>query len=229
MHDHKHDLTRTASSCILFASAITKASPGETARYFTLERSPEFAKVIKSLVDLAGLSSVVKVIVGSSDASIKQLHTSGALLEGEGPGRGIDMLFLDHYKPAYTTDLKLCEELGLIHAGTVLCADNVISPGNPPYLEYVRSTVQQKRESVAKAQAQSTGDSVNANGHIGVDERFAAKSANQYKKSVQAEKLDTQRIGNPNLVYKSKLVDSWEPTGVPDGIEVTTCLGLEAP
>jgi catechol O-methyltransferase len=39
------------------------------------------------------------------------------------------MMFLDHYKPAYTTDLKLCEELGLIHKGTVLAADNVIKPG----------------------------------------------------------------------------------------------------
>jgi catechol O-methyltransferase len=91
------------------------------------------------LVDLAGLSSTIKVIVGSSDESLHRLHSAGTLTK-------IDLMFLDHYKPAYTTDLKLCEELGLIGVGSVLAADNVIKPGNPPYLEYVRSTVAEKKQ-----------------------------------------------------------------------------------
>jgi catechol O-methyltransferase len=126
-------------SCILFGDAVRKAG-GQ--RYFSLERNPEFAAVISSLVDLAGLSDVVKVIVGSSDESIARLHSAGAL-------NHIDLMFLDHYKPAYTTDLKLCEELKLVTPGSVLAADNVIKPGNPPYLEYVRSTVEEKRKKAA--------------------------------------------------------------------------------
>jgi catechol O-methyltransferase len=122
-------------SCILFGDAVRRAG-GQ--RYFSLERNPEFAAVMASLVDLAGLSDLVKVIVGSSEASIKRLHASKTL-------RRIDLMFLDHYKPAYTTDLKLGEELGLVSPGTVLAADNVITPGNPPYLEYVRSGVAEKR------------------------------------------------------------------------------------
>ena len=181
-------------SCILFGAAVRKAG-GK--RYFSLERNPEFAAVIASLVDLAGLSDVVKVIVGSSEVSIKRLHAEGLL-------QHIDLMFLDHYKPAYTTDLKLCEELKLVTPGTVLAADNVIKPGNPPYLEYVRSTVEQKR------QANKTNGSVN-----GVDTRFADRTSKQYLKREGEAKLDEKRAGNASLVYDSKLVHSFEPSGVP--------------
>jgi len=180
-------------SCILFGEAVRKAG-GK--KYFSLERNPEFAAVIASLVDLAGLSDLVKVIVGSSDASIKRLHSSGLL-------QHVDMMFLDHYKPAYTTDLKLCEELKLVTPGSVMAADNVIKPGNPPYLEYVRSTCDQKRQA-------SKGEGVN-----GVDARFADRTAKQYAKREGEAKLDETRVGNPNLIYESKLVNSWEPSGVP--------------
>ncbi|TKA79910.1 hypothetical protein B0A49_00986 [Cryomyces minteri] len=189
-------------SCILFGDAVRKAG-GK--RYFSLERNPEFAAVIASLVDLAGLSEVVKVIVGSSDVSIKRLHSSGAL-------QHIDLMFLDHYKPAYTTDLKLCEELKLVTPGSVMAADNVIKPGNPPYLEYVRNSVQEKRQALEKSEAGG-----------GPDARFKDRTANQYAKRQGQEKLDASIKGNPNLVYESKLTNSFEPTGEPDGVEITRC------
>jgi catechol O-methyltransferase len=164
-------------------------------RYYSLERNPEFAAVIASLVDLAGLSDVVKVVVGSSDASIARLHASGDL-------EHIDLMFLDHYKPAYTTDLKLCEELGLITVGSVLAADNVIKPGNPPYLEYVRSSVQEKREKAQLDARETHGRGI------------LEKNVKQYAKRYGEEKLSESK-GNPNLVYESKIVESFEPTGVP--------------
>ncbi|KXT09618.1 hypothetical protein AC579_870 [Pseudocercospora musae] len=194
-------------SCILFGDAVRKAG-GQ--RYYSLERSPEFAAVIMALVNLAGLSDIVKVEVGSSDASIARLHEQGALTH-------IDLMFLDHYKPAYTTDLKLCEELKLITPGSVLAADNVIKPGNPPYLEYVRSSVKEKRE-----KAKQTNGGGNA-----IDERFGEKQVAQYAKRIQKENLG-HRTGNPNLVYDSKLVNSFEPTGVPDGVEISRCTGEES-
>lgn len=176
-------------SCILFGNAVRR-SGGQ--RYYSLERNPVFGAVIKSLVDLAGLSDVVKVIIGSSDASLNRLHSSGEL-------QHIDLMFLDHYKPAYTSDLKLCEELRLVTPGSVLAADNVISPGNPPYLEYVRSSVEQKRKI-------AHGD-----GPRGVDPRFKEYTSKQY--SVEFDLSSSK--GNPNLVYDSKLINSFEPTGVP--------------
>ena len=101
-------------SAIAFAAALRDAGGGQ---YFSLEQNPEFAAVISSLVDLAGLHDVVTVVVGASADSLKRLYDAGQL-------RRIDLLFLDHYKPAYTRDLKLCEELGLVGQGSIYVADN---------------------------------------------------------------------------------------------------------
>ena len=181
-------------SAILFGDAVQRAG-GK--RYFSLERNPEFAAVIVSLADLAGLSHIVKVVVGPSDDSIKRLHANQSL-------HHIDLMFLDHYKPAYTSDLKLCEHLGLVKAGTVLAADNVIKPGNPPYLEYVRSSVAQKREKYMS-------HGINGDDTAGFGDRYKR----QYENKVGEEKLSAEIKGNPRLVYQSNLVKSFEPTGIP--------------
>ena len=177
-------------SCILFGDALRKAGGKQ---YFSLERNPEFAAVISSLVDLAGLRDTIIVIVGPSDASLRRLHASGTLTH-------IDLMFLDHYKPAYTPDLKLCEQLKLIGPGSVLAADNVVKPGNPPYLEYVRSSVAEKRQRTKQ------GDGL---------EGFSERYSKQYAKREGEEVLDSEVKGDPNLVYNSQLVESFEPTGVP--------------
>lgn len=186
-------------STILFGSTVRDVGGS---KYYSCERSPKFAKVIETLVDFAGLKDTVEVIVGPSDEGIKKLHARGV--------ETIDMMFLDHYKPAYTTDLKLCEHLGMIKEGTVLAADNVISPGNPPYLEYVRSSVADKRLKLKQAEREADTSS------------FASRTSAQYG---AIETLSTEVKGNPHLVYESKLVNSFEPTGVPDGVEITRCVG----
>jgi catechol O-methyltransferase len=146
--------------------------------------------VITSLLDLSGLRDIARVIVGPSDAGLARLHKNKTISK-------IDLMFLDHYKPAYTSDLKLCERLGLVGPGSVLAADNVIKPGNPPYLAYVRSSVAEKKKTKG----------ANVDG-------FAEKTAKQYAKREGEEKLDDAE-GDPCLVYESKLVHSFEPTGVP--------------
>ena len=175
-------------SAVLFGDAVRKAG-GK--RYFSLEMNPEFAAVISSLVDLAGLSDIVKVVVGPSGDSLKRLSADGTF-------KHIDLLFLDHHKPAYLLDLKLCEDLKLVKKGTVLAADNVIIPGNPPYLQYVRSSVQEKRNIFNKGSDENKDE-------------FPGKTKDQYAKRDGNDQADAK--GNPNLVYKSKLVESFEPTG----------------
>lgn len=192
-------------STILFADAV-RESGGK--KYFSLERSPKFAKVIEALLELAGLKDFAEVVVGSSDEGIRKLNKSGQVTR-------IDMLFLDHYKPAYTTDLKLCETLGLIVKGTVrvqllsktsantaqvLAADNVIKPGNPPYLKYVRSSVKEKVAALNEVVANTDTD------------HFSGRSAAQYG---QVETLASDVFGNPKIIYESRLVESFEPSGVP--------------
>ncbi|KAI9818382.1 MAG: hypothetical protein M1827_000440 [Pycnora praestabilis] len=194
-------------SALLFGDAVKRAGGKQ---YFSLERNPEFGAVIMALVELAGLSDVVKVVVGPSDQSIKRLHAEGRL-------QHIDLMFLDHYKPAYTTDLKLCEHLKLVTPGSVLAADNVIKPGNPPYLAYVRSSVAEKKEKFEKGETTNDVE----------DHDWAGRTKNQYKKREGDEKLSTEVKGNPSLKYESKLINSFEPTGVPDGVEITRCVGEE--
>lgn len=183
-------------SAVLFGDAARRAGGKE---YYSLERDAGFAAVALSLVDLAGLRDFVRVVVGPSAESIGRLHAEDTL-------NHIDLMFLDHYKPAYVTDLKLCEELRLVGPGTVLAADNVIKPGNPPYLEYVRSTVQEKQKKYEWPDS------------YGVTDDFASGVKNQYANTVKAEKLDTEVKGNPRLVYESKMVHSFEPTGEAVGI-----------
>jgi len=168
-------------SAIAFAAAV-QAAGGK--QYWSLEHNAEFAAVITMLADLAGLRDIVTVVVGNSADSLKRLHKNGDL-------KHIDLLFLDHIKPAYTPDLKLCEELELVGPGSVYAADNVVKPGNPPYLEYVRQTVKQKRDAFSGADTSSPR-------------------------------------GNPKLVYESRFVEGWEPSGVPDALEITKCTGVDA-
>lgn len=176
-------------STLLFASHLRDiSSSGETClgkpQYFCLEMSPLFAAIIMAFVDLAGLSDIVTVVIGSSSTSLKRLH-------GEGVLKKIDLLFLDHFKPAYVSDLKLCESLGMIVSGSVLAADNVVKPGNPPYLKYVRMNVEEKKEAEKKALEEMVNDGIKLiDGGVGP-------------------------MGDPTLKYESRMVESFEPTGIP--------------
>jgi len=79
----------------------------------------------------------------------------------------------------------------------------------------VRSTPAEKRARLKSAGASSDAAA------------FADRTAKQYATREGEEKLDASRTGNPDLVYESKLMDSWEPTGEKDGVEVTRCVGVE--
>ncbi|BCR85783.1 O-methyltransferase [Aspergillus chevalieri] len=188
-------------SAILFGDAVRR-NGGK--RYLSLELNPVFAAIANMLVDLAGLRDVVKIIVGRSDASLHKLHATGEV-------KHVELMFIDHYKPGYTSDLKLCEHLGMVSRGSVLAADNVIYPGNPPYLEYVRSTVEQKREAAKKSTA---GDYDKR----GISEWTAQAFVGKDDKPL----FDV--VGNPNLVYESTL---HQPEGLGDAVEVTRCVGEE--
>lgn len=79
-------------------------------------------------------------------------------------------------------------------------------------------------------------------GSNGDAEKFADRTAKQYLKREGEEKLNDEE-GDPCLVYESKLVNSFEPTGVPvssifltplnilltiqDAVEITRCTGRE--
>ncbi|KAL4990937.1 S-adenosyl-L-methionine-dependent methyltransferase [Aspergillus falconensis] len=189
-------------SAILFGNAVR--SNGGT-RYYSLELNPEFAAIANMLVELAGLRDFVRILVGRSDVLLNQLFGSGEV-------ELVELLFIDHYKPAYTLDLKLCEQLGKIVPGvSVIAADNVIRPGNPPYLEYVRSSVDKKREAAAKGPSKAY-----------TTEGFEERTVRSFMGVDSVPKFEI--VGNPNLVYESVLR---QPDGCPDAVEVTRCVGIQ--
>ncbi|KAJ9115643.1 hypothetical protein QFC20_000970 [Naganishia adeliensis] len=107
----------------------------DKAGYISLEKSEVYAATARGALELAGLGDVVKIVTGSSTPSLKNLRKT---LNLPRPLK-FDMIFIDHLKPLYTNDLKVMEEEGLIAPGTVIVADNVVKPGNPAYLSYVRA------------------------------------------------------------------------------------------
>jgi len=184
-------------STVLFAAAL-RASGGK--EYISFEREPKFAQIAAAMVELAGLSDVVRFVVGPSSSSLVLENKAGRL-------SSVDMVFLDHNKPAYVKDLKILETVGAIKVGSVLAADNVIEPGNPSYLAYVRGDSDEKRKQAREVEHSKFTS-------------FPDETVNQYKEYAAD---DTELPGIPEIIYESHIMHSHEPTGVPDGVEVTIC------
>lgn len=102
-------------------------------KFYTLELNAEFAEVAREMIKFAGLENVCKVFVGESSQLLKTLKDKIS-------ADHVDLFFIDHWKTLYLRDLKIIESLGLLKSGSVLVADNVIFPGAPDYLKYVRSS-----------------------------------------------------------------------------------------
>lgn len=103
------------------------------ARLLTIELNPDYAAITRQVVDFAGLQDKVTVLLGASQDVIPQLKKQHGV-------DTLDMVFLDHWKDRYLPDLLLLEECGLLRKGTVLLADNVVYPGCPDFLAYVRGS-----------------------------------------------------------------------------------------
>nr|XP_033779490.1 catechol O-methyltransferase A-like [Geotrypetes seraphini]XP_033779499.1 catechol O-methyltransferase A-like [Geotrypetes seraphini]XP_033779509.1 catechol O-methyltransferase A-like [Geotrypetes seraphini]XP_033779519.1 catechol O-methyltransferase A-like [Geotrypetes seraphini]XP_033779529.1 catechol O-methyltransferase A-like [Geotrypetes seraphini]XP_033779538.1 catechol O-methyltransferase A-like [Geotrypetes seraphini]XP_033779543.1 catechol O-methyltransferase A-like [Geotrypetes s len=109
------------------------------ARLVTIEMNPDNAKIAKQIIALAGLNSKIEMLVGSSSDLIPQLKKKLDM-------KTLDLVFLDHWKIFYLPDTRCLEETGLLHKGTVLLADNVVCPGTPEYLKYIRNSSRYRSE-----------------------------------------------------------------------------------
>uniref|UniRef100_K3X7V4 catechol O-methyltransferase n=2 Tax=Globisporangium ultimum (strain ATCC 200006 / CBS 805.95 / DAOM BR144) TaxID=431595 RepID=K3X7V4_GLOUD len=119
----------TGYSAVRFASKLREVA-GVDAHYYSFEFSPLFAEIATEVIDIAGLSDYVTIFVGLFSETHPKLQENGI--------DHVDLFFIDHKKDYYLSDLKLIEKSGLLRKGTVLVADNVIRPGAPDYLEYIR-------------------------------------------------------------------------------------------
>jgi catechol O-methyltransferase len=89
-------------SAILFADAMREipGSEGKKVHVWSLEMSAKFAAIAEKLIDIAGLSNIVTVVVGPAEESLRKL-------KGEGRLTGVDMIFLDHAEELYVSDFKV--------------------------------------------------------------------------------------------------------------------------
>jgi catechol O-methyltransferase len=110
-------------SSIMIASAF-----GPEARITSIEIDREAVASSRANVEVAGLSQQITFVHGASTKKIPTLQ-----------GR-FDLVFLDHWKDLYKSDLQLIEQCNLIGPGSIVVADNVGKIFAPEaYLDYVRN------------------------------------------------------------------------------------------
>ncbi|EPY52327.1 COMT 2 protein [Schizosaccharomyces cryophilus OY26] len=132
-------------SAILFGKELLQ---DPAAHYYSLEVNPTFAEMAFKVIDLAGLSHKVTVLVGSATESLVALQQK--LRKDVSGSHAFDFVFIDHWKDLYVPDLRVMESLNLVAPGTILVADNIYIPGAPEYVEYVQGSSDYKHEHNAR-------------------------------------------------------------------------------
>jgi len=96
----------------------------------SLEANPENAALAQRVVCHAGLNDIVEIRVCTAAEGIPKL------------GEGFDLVFIDHLKDEYLSDLRRLEAAGLLNDGAIIVADNVgiFSGTLVEYLDYVRNS-----------------------------------------------------------------------------------------
>ena len=110
-------------SSILIAQAL-----GKNSSIVSIEINENSVSSARANVAVAGLSDRISFLHGPSTTMIAQL-------DGK-----FDLVFLDHWKELYKSDLQLIEQRELIRPGSIVVADNVGKVFGPEvYLDYVRN------------------------------------------------------------------------------------------
>ena len=120
--------------CGYSALRIARAAP--SARICSVEFSAANAEVARRIWAHAGASDQITCVVGTLGDGGRTLDTLAGE-QGFQP-EGLDLVFIDHDKRAYLSDLRSILERGWLHRGSIVVADNVRVPGAPKYRAYMR-------------------------------------------------------------------------------------------
>ena len=116
--------------------ALRLARSAPNARVFSVELAEANAQVARRIWAHAGVDDRITCVVGTLGDGGRTLEAL-ATEHGFGPST-LDVLFLDHDKNAYLSDLQSILDRGWLHRGSIVVADNVKLPGAPKYREYMR-------------------------------------------------------------------------------------------
>ena len=132
---------RAAPGCILELgaycgySALRMAVAAPSARIVSIEFSKANAQIARRILEHAGVSERVSIVVGTLDDGGTTVNTLRSA-HGFQPG-SVDLVFIDHDKDAYLPDLQLIVQADWLHPGALVVADNVKFPGAPEYRDYM--------------------------------------------------------------------------------------------
>ena len=129
---HQNRFCACLGTFLGYSSLRIVAQLPNDAVFITIEGDAQSAEIARSIHEYAGVADRIKVVNGYTDNVIPRLREDFNV-------DSFDLIFIDHYSEVYLRDLKMLEDLGLIQSGTMIVADNVIRPGAPDYLEYIRN------------------------------------------------------------------------------------------
>lgn len=98
----------------------------------SIEKDLQSAEIAHKIHQYAGVENRIKILNNSTEKLIPYLREQFHI-------ESFDFIFIDHYGEAYLHDFRLLEYYNLIQSGTMIVADNVLYPGAPTYLNYVRN------------------------------------------------------------------------------------------
>lgn len=120
--------------CGYGALRIAVAAPAATV--VSVELSAANAEVARRIWEHAGVGDRVSCVVGTigdGGETLDRLQNEHGCVAG-----AVDLLFIDHDKSAYLSDLQRILARGWLHPGSIVVADNVGIPGAPDYRRYMR-------------------------------------------------------------------------------------------
>ncbi len=121
--------------CGYSALRIARAAP--SARVCSIEFSAANAEVARRIWAHAGVADRISCVVGTLGDGGRTLDALAD--EHDFRPEGLDLLFIDHDKRAYLSDLQSVLDRGWLHRGSIVVADNVRVPGAPKYRAYMRA------------------------------------------------------------------------------------------
>jgi catechol O-methyltransferase len=108
---------------------MARAMPRE-ARLYSVECNTANAVIARRILAHAGVDDRVTVLVGTLGDGGETIRTLRRVCNFV-PG-SLDLVFLDHDKNAYLSDLELILAERWVHPGSVVVADNILVPGALP-------------------------------------------------------------------------------------------------
>ena len=130
-------LLELGTYCGYSALRTARAMP-EGAHLTSLEFNADNAEIARRILEHADAGdrvTVVHGIIGDDGKTIAALQSEHGFTK-----ESVDFVFMDHAKDAYLPDLKRIVEVGWLHPGSVVVADNVKFPGVPDYREFMQES-----------------------------------------------------------------------------------------